>query len=440
MNLLFYLILFASLGYEVLATPIQDRPTANAHKKRSFRVERIKQDEYVRNSPGALSKAYNKFGITAYAMEGGDRHDFQPFFTATISKSASTTSNYASSASASSTADTGEEGTVSATSVKGGSEYVSPVLIGGQNITMDFDTGSADMWVINSELPSSMTEGHTIYSPSKSSTYKNVTGEFKIEYGDLSYAYGSLAKDTVSIGGAVVKDQVFGLPTDVSSAFISDTSSNGLVGLSFSSINSFNPGPQKTFFDNIAPDLELPVFTSLLRSEGGLYEFGTIDHSLYTGAMGNISVDSSNGFWQFKTTGYGVNSKGKPTVQINNTAICDTGTTLMLVSPAIVTDYYSRVSGSGYLNSIGGYVYPCDTDLPDLTIGFEHQLNATISGSDLGYEAVGTNTTTGETMCYGGLQSSAGSDFQIFGDIFLKAFYVVFDQRGPSLGIASPAS
>lgn len=250
---------------------------------------------------------------------------------------------------------------------------------------------------MNSELPSSMTEGHTLYNPSKSSTFENVTGEFKISYGDSSYASGSLAKDTVSIGGAVVKDQVFGLPTKVSSAFVSDTNSNGLIGLSFSSINSFDPGPQKTFFDNIAPELELPVFTSLLGSEGGLYEFGTIDHSLYSGVMANISVDSSNGFWQFKTTGYGVNSKGKPTVQTNNTAICDTGTTLMLVSPAIVKDYYSRVSGSGYENSIGGYVYPCDTDLPDLTIGFEHQINATISGSELGYEEVGTNTTTGKT-------------------------------------------
>ncbi|KAJ6005631.1 aspergillopepsin A-like aspartic endopeptidase [Penicillium sp. IBT 35674x] len=441
MNLLLSLILCASLGYEALATPIQHRPTANGHKKRSFRVERIKHNGYVRNSPGALSKAYNKFGITADHMEGEDRYDFLPFLTTTRSKTASTTSNCVSSASASSTADIGEEGTVSATSVEGGSEYVSPVLIGGQNITMDFDTGSADMWVMNSELPSSMTKGHTIYNPSKSSTFKNMTGEFKISYGDTSYAYGTLAKDTVSIGGAVVEDQVFGLPTKVSSAFVSDTNSNGLVGLSFSSINSFDPGPQKTFFDNVAPDLELPVFTSLLGNEGGLYEFGTIDHSLYSGTLANVSVDSSNGFWQFKTTGYGVNSNGKPTVSINNTAICDTGTTLMLVSPAIVTDYYSRVNGSSYSNSLGAYIYPCDTDLPDLTIQIDNGImNATISGSELAYEGVGTNTNTGQAMCYGGLQSSGESSFQIFGDIFLKAFYVVFDQRGPSLGIASPAS
>lgn len=145
MNLLFSLALIASLGYEVLATPIQHRSTVNTHKKSSFRVERIKHNDYVRNSPGALNKAYNKFGIAASRMEDGDWPDFLLFFAATSSKSASTTSNCDSAATASSTAATGEEGTVSATSVEGGSEYVSPVLIGGQNITMDFDTGSADM-------------------------------------------------------------------------------------------------------------------------------------------------------------------------------------------------------------------------------------------------------------------------------------------------------
>lgn len=41
-------------------------------------------------------------------------------------------------------------------------------------------------------------------------------------------------------------------------------------------------------------------------------------------------------------------------------------------------------------------------------------------------------------VCYGGVQSNSGSSLQIFGDVFLKALFVVFDQRGPSLGFASP--
>ncbi|KAJ5654274.1 aspergillopepsin A-like aspartic endopeptidase, partial [Penicillium lividum] len=426
----FSLILLMFLGYDVLAAPGLRRSASTAHK-RSFRFERFKRNDYVRNSPAALSKAYRKFGITASLMEGGDLDDFEPFSNGTSYKSASVKTR--------STTETDEEGTVSATSVEGGSEYVSPVLIGGQNITMDFDTGSADMWVMNSNLSSSMTSGHSVYNPSKSSTYEKVAGEFKVSYGDSSYASGDLAKDTVSIGGAVVKNQVFGLPTKVSSSFIEDTHSNGIVGLSFSSINSFDPGPQKTFFDNVAPDLELPVFTSYLHGERGLYEFGTIDQSLYSGMMVNVSVDSSNGFWQFNSTKYKVGSEKLHNITTTKTAILDTGTTLLLVSPDVVSHYYSQVNGSAYANSVGGYIYPCEADLPDLSIEIGHGFTATIPGLNLGYEEVGTNTTTGETMCYGGVQSCVGSDFQIFGDIFLRAFYVVFDQRGPSLGIAAPA-
>jgi aspergillopepsin I len=42
----------------------------------------------------------------------------------------------------------------------------------------------------------------------------------------------------------------------------------------------------------------------------------------------------------------------------------------------------------------------------------------------------------GSTTCFGGLQSDAGVGFSIFGDIFLKSQYVVFDQStgSPRIG------
>lgn len=41
------------------------------------------------------------------------------------------------------------------------------------------------------------------------------------------------------------------------------------------------------------------------------------------------------------------------------------------------------------------------------------------------------------TACFGGLQSSSQIGTNIFGDVFLKAVFAVFDPSGPQLGFAN---
>ncbi|KAJ5587087.1 aspergillopepsin A-like aspartic endopeptidase [Penicillium hispanicum] len=453
MHFLLSLVLFLAWSYDTLAVPT---PALHRHsrKSRSFRVERAKRSDYIAHGPNALRKAYSKFGIVATNPNGTDVEDFQPFDTNRAS-TASSNQNTAD--------DSDQTGAVSATSVQDGVEFVSPVVIGGQNLTLDFDTGSADLWVMSSELPAPMRQGRAVYNPDKSTTYRQVQGgSFEISYGDSSYAAGSLGKETVSIGGAVVKQQWIGLASNVAQSFIEDTSSNGLVGLGFSSLNTFKPGPQKTFFENIAPNLDEPVFTARLREDGvGEYEFGIIDHSKYQGSLANVSVNSTNGFWEFPSASFGINDEPMQSIKDAPTAIADTGTTLMLVSADVAAAYYGRVTNARYSNGASGYIYPCNADLPSLSVAVGTQFKATIPGSLINYSEIGTNMTSGETcefpallwqyirvvtnrdvqmtVCYGGIQSNSGSSLQIFGDIFLKSFFVVFDQRGPSLGIASPS-
>ncbi|KAH0406192.1 acid protease, partial [Aureobasidium melanogenum] len=158
-----------------------------------------------------------------------------------------------------------ETGEVAATPADNGAEYLSPVTIGGQKLNLNFDTGSSDLWVFSTALSSSEIGQHSAFNPSKSSSYQELQGySFSLSYGDGSGAAGVVGTDTVDIGGATVTRQAIELATSVSSAFVSDADSDGLVGLAFSNLNSVSPTPQKTFFDNIMSELAQPVFTACL--------------------------------------------------------------------------------------------------------------------------------------------------------------------------------
>ena len=318
---------------------------------------------------------------------------------------------------------------------------------------------------MNPQLPPDMTQGHIAFNPSRSPSFKHLDGAtFNISYGDSSYASGLVGTDTVQIGeGAKVENQAIGLPTNISGTYTKDTAMNGMVGLGFSSISTFKPEKQKTFFENVAGSLDEPVMTARLSGDkGSEYEFGTVNSTKYQGKMVNVSVDTSNGFWQFESAKFSVgdgNGKGLQDIQKTRTAIVDTGTSIMLVSPDVATAYYAQVPGAVLSNSAGGFVFPCQSELPSLFVALGNEGVVRVPGSDLAFSRVGTNTTTGKTrkytndlgtlasgyrtllltaraVCFGGVQSNHGNHVQIYGDTFLRTLFVVFDLRGPSLGMA----
>lgn len=65
-----------------------------------------------------------------------------------------------------------------------------------------------------------------------------------------------------------------------------------------------------------------------------------------------------------------------------------------------------------------------------MTVG---KYDAVVPGEKLNY----AHTPDGGDTCHGGIQSNPGIDLSIFGDIFLKSQFVVFDDEGPRLGFAA---
>ncbi|QSZ30172.1 hypothetical protein DSL72_004692 [Monilinia vaccinii-corymbosi] len=410
-------------------------------QKRSFKVERIANPEYVGRTPGAgtraLIHAYNKHSMPLPAsLVAALNSDSNPAFPEGNFKRASTGTSTAGAAAPSGTGgvESGlKSGVVSNLPQPQDSEYLAQVSIAGQNMTMNFDTGSADFWVFSTQLPTASQSGHQNFDATKSKTFKPIKGAtWSISYGDGSGAAGNVGTDTVEIGGVTVTEQAIEQATSISKSFVDDTASNGLVGLAFSKLNTVKPTQQKTFFENaMAQGLAMPVFTADLRKgTAGSYEFGRIDATKFNGTLRWAAVNTTQGFWQFSSKKFSV-AGGAEVAVPNGEAIADTGTTLMLANSNIVNGYYSKVQGAVNNQTVGGVTFPCSAKLPDLSIDVGGSFMAVIRGSDINFAPVDATKVT----CFGGLQATP-SDLQIYGDIMFKSQFVAFNGGNNTIGMA----
>ena len=355
-----------------------------------------------------------------------------------------------------------------------GSEYLASVYVGGQVLQINPDTGSSDLWVFSTALENHERGQHTLYDPKRSESHQKVPfASFKVAYGDETSMTGEVAADTVSLGGIAVSSQAISLPTSFSDGIIDDPS-DGILGLGFQNLNSIcsksqvqtesirgstdnlkcpsghTPNPRPTWFENAKSALKGGLFAVNFKfGTNGYYDFGTFDRNDFRGDLTYIPINSKKGYWQFPSRMFRVGGKGDIVTFNGADGIADSGTSVLKLDPAVVEAYYAQVKGAE--ESTSGWTFPCNAVLPDLDIALGNFL-ATIEGKVVNYAP--TKTAGGKWMiqiparglllidpivCYGGIQSTDGQGPQIFGDIFFKSNFVVFDYDGMRLGVAQHA-
>ncbi|KAJ5029158.1 aspartic peptidase domain-containing protein [Bipolaris maydis] len=390
-----------ALAGSVAANPIQ------LDKRGAFSINQVPHSTHLKNGPAEKVKALRKYGkaVPENLLKAAENRAN----TVVVEASASS-------------------GSVTATpSDQYDTSYLCPVTIGTQTFQLDFDTGSSDLWVFSSLQPKSQISGRSYYTVNPSNVLSGYT--WKISYGDGSGASGKVYADKVTVGPITATSQAVEAATSVSASFTQDTTTDGLLGLAMSSINEVRPVKQTTFFDTVKSQLAQPLFSvSLKYHAAGSYDFGFIDSTKYTGAITYVNVDPSQGFWEFPATAYAVGSR---TTSASIDGIADTGTTLVLLDDSILSAYYAQVSGAQNSDSAGGYIFPCSSTLPDFSIVVSG-VKQTIPGEYINFAPNGDGT------CYGGLQSNSDLGLDIFGDVFLKSKYVIFNMgnNSPTLGFA----
>ncbi|KAI0451247.1 aspartic peptidase domain-containing protein [Xylaria acuta] len=395
--------LTAALAGLAAASPIKSK--IGTTKNGSFTVNQVANAAFKPHGAYQLAKAYNKYGIP---MPEGLAKTVAKYNAAKKAKR--------------------DSGSAKTTPEQYDIQYLTPVQIGtpAQTLNLDFDSGSSDLWVFSTDTPSSSVNGQAQYDPSSSSSSEQVSGAtWSITYGDGSASSGVVYHDVVNVGGVSFDSQAVESAEEVSDQFAQDSNNDGLLGLAFSTLNTVTPEAENTFFDNIVDSLDTAAWTADLKyHEAGTYDFGIIDDSKYTGDISYVDVDDSQGFWGFTADINGEDVSG----------IADTGTTLALLPDSVVDAYYEQVDGAQVDQQQGGYVFPCDADLPDFTFS-PGDATITIPGEYMNYAPADESGSS----CFGGLQSDGGIGISIYGDIALKAAFVVFDQTqgSPRLGWAN---
>ncbi|CAL1703173.1 unnamed protein product [Somion occarium] len=300
--------------------------------------------------------------------------------------------------------DTGPE---PLTEEQGGALWQGAISVGtpAQSFTVDFDTGSSDLFLPGSKCTTNC-KGHNPYDTSKSTTAVDRGKKFSLQYGDGSSVSGEQYSDTVTVARLTGTRQALGAATTYSTGFSSSNfPPDGLLGMAYQSISQYNAPP---FFQTLVSQGKTtqPIFAFKLAAAGSEVFLGGVNAALYTGSFTTVPV-TTQAYWQVKLDSVTANSKASVG---SIPAIIDTGTTLIIGDNANVKKFYASIPGSKDASKTAFSIPP--------------------SSFNLGRASVGSKDCVG---------SIVGDDmsFWIVGDRFLENVYTSFDLGKNQVGFAA---
>ncbi|KAK4152531.1 mitochondrial elongation factor g 1-like protein [Chaetomidium leptoderma] len=334
----------------------------------------------------------------------------------------------------------------------------------GQNMTLQLDTGSSDIWVPDSGAQvcrETGTEGCALgtFNPSRSTTFTVVgKGEFDIEYVDGSSSKGDYFTDVFEIGGATLQNMTMGLGIKTDIAY-------GLVGVGYAnneaivgntqSLSSVYPNlPVSMVDDGLINTVAYSLWLNDLDASSGSILFGGIDTKKYKGDLTRIDVYPSQRdiFTSFKvamTSLEGHSESGQDT--LTSTAfpipvVLDSGTTLSYLPTDLAKQAWKEV-GAVYSPDAKAAVLPCSMKNSKGYFSFglagpsgprinvtmdELVLDLTAGNPPLFSDGLYKN----QTACEFGIQNFTTGPY-LLGDTFLRSAYVVYDLVNNQIGIAA---
>ncbi|KAF9277211.1 1,3-beta-glucanosyltransferase [Mortierella alpina] len=347
---------------------------------------------------------------------------------------------------------------------------------------LDMDTGSSDLWIPSKKCGelNPKCNRHARFDPSLSSTATELKTVWKIDYGDGSTVSGHLAVDRLEFSDITIENQLFGMADRESSSFLEDVV-DGVFGLGFPALSALKmeEAEEKEMKKELLRPaaaaaaeadetkghsrkaekvrishavlsgimnhelIPAPVFGVWLgdgdedasseeekekaaESGDGEFIFGSIDRTRFEGELTYLNITDPK-YWQVKVEG--VRLDGEDDLGIGGETIVDTGTTLLVFPMAQAKKINEAIGAKS--DPWEGWILPCDSNKAG---AIEFSMNGkwfAVRRRDLVREKVKTKVG----WCYSAVTATPG-EVMIFGDVFIRNNYCVFDVENLSIGIA----
>ena len=357
-------------------------------------------------------------------------------------------------------ADTVEEGLYNAQLL-----YIANVTIGSppQQLSLQLDTGSSDLWVPSADSDLCFGQGCSVwgsFEPSNSTSFQEQTdaGKFLIAYGDNSEYEGVYGTDTISVGGATMKDVIFAV-VDKASGVVGNgpESNNGLMGVSFDigesgaelGISEPYPGIVSQLKKNGQINTRsYSLWLNDVNAASGSILFGGVDTSKYTAPLLGLPIVGTNSSDYSKIDRLAVEMTGlslsdqKGISALGGSfvlpALLDSGTSATLLTEQMAQDVWNS-AGVVTDPAIAVPLVACDLQNAQASyifaFGGDNGPKINVSISQLITEVPGLTFKDGTSACKFGIQKTVDGNI-ILGDTFLRSAYVVYDLDNKQIAMA----
>ncbi|CAG8564925.1 11174_t:CDS:1 [Diversispora eburnea] len=305
------------------------------------------------------------------------------------------------------------------------SMYIGKIQINKQVFKMFFDTESSELWVPSPECKTKICN-----------SLKKITGPFKDLKKQTTVTYGSgdvkmkFATVDINIAGFTAKDQTFGRAIKVF-----DNNRNlpfdGILGLGPESL-SFEKRP--TLVSTLVKQglLKNPQFSFYLTDSNdkpSLFTIGGVDKTKFKGKIHFSPVIDKVGRWFIELGGVSINGKKTSTVGADG-AVIQTSSSRISVPAANAKSFYKMIPKATEISD-GVYAIPCDSKVK-VSVKLSGQ-TWDINPKDFVLQSIPNRPN----FCLGAIHGKQKLRYWIFGSVFMKNVYTVYQiGKNQSIGFA----